>query len=61
MLVYEFYWIDKKEGKEHLIGILPERRRDATRISQKSVLNWLSKVLGNAPDIKNVYFVQIEM
>jgi len=60
MVAYEFYWNDK-QGKEHLIGILPERRRDPKRISQKSVMRWASRVLGGATNTKDVYFVQVEV
>ena len=61
MLAYEFYWNDKKQGREHLLGILPERKRDPRRISQKSALKWVSQLLGDAVDIKDVYVVQVEV
>jgi len=48
-LAYEFYW-NGKQGEEHLIGILPERRRNPKRISDKSVMKWVRQVLGNAAD-----------
>jgi len=38
MEAYEFYWRDDK-GKEHFIGILPERRKNPKRITKESVLN----------------------
>ena len=31
MVAYEFYWMNSEE-KEHLIGILPERRKNAERM-----------------------------
>ena len=58
MVAYEFYWQDET-GKEHLIGILPERRRDPKRITKESVLNWGWKVIGDNPSVKNIYFVQV--
>ena len=39
MVVYEFYWYDLEKGYQ-LIGVLPERRQNPTRINQESVLNW---------------------
>jgi hypothetical protein len=39
MMAYEFYWRDET-GKEYLIGILPERRKDPERITKESALNW---------------------
>ena len=60
MVAYEFYWRDEK-GKEHFIGILPERRKNPERIRKESVLNWGWKVIGDSPDVNNIYFVQVEM
>jgi len=45
MVAYEFYWREKK-GRDHLIGILPERRKNLKRITHESVMNWGRKVLG---------------
>jgi len=39
MVAYEFYLKDS-EGNKSLIGILPERRKDPKRITQKSILKW---------------------
>jgi hypothetical protein len=62
MLAYEFYWCDGK-GKDHLIGILPERRKTSERINQESVMNWLRMVIGNPEDIdsSSIYYLQVEM
>jgi hypothetical protein len=60
MVAYEFYWRDEEE-KEHFIGILPERRKNLKRITEDSVLNWGWKVIGNNPDVNNIYFVRVEM
>lgn len=60
IVAYEFYWRDEK-GKEHLIGILPERRKNPERITRGSILNWGWKVLGDNSDVKDIYFVQVEM
>ncbi len=60
MVAYEFYWRNG-EGKEHLIGILPERRKNPQRITKESVLNWGWKVIGNNSDVKEIQFVKVEM
>jgi hypothetical protein len=60
MVAYEFYFRDEK-GKEHLVGILPERRKNPQRITKESALNWVRKVIGDKPDVSDVYFVQVEI
>ena len=60
MVAYEFYWRDERD-KVHLIGILPERRKDAERITQESILNWVRESIGNSSNINDgIYFVQVE-
>jgi hypothetical protein len=59
MVAYEFYWRDDTEGV-HFIGILPERRKRPERITQKSILNWGWKIIGNDSDVKDIYFVKVE-
>jgi hypothetical protein len=39
MVAYEFY-LNDSEGNRSLIGILPERRKDPKRITEKSILKW---------------------
>ena len=58
MLAYEFYWRDKI-GDMHLIGILPERRKDSNRVNNKSILNWVGKVVGDA--VNNIFFVKVSI
>jgi hypothetical protein len=62
MTAYEFYYLDEK-GKEHFIGILPERRKDPKRINRESIMKWIGMVLGDHTDIEgsNVYFVEVEV
>ncbi len=60
MVAYEFYWRDRA-GKEHFIGILPERRKNPERITKESILNWGWNVIGNDSSVKNIYFVRVEM
>ena len=61
MRAYEFYLRDKE--KDHLIGILPERRKDQQRVNQETILNWGKKILGDNPDIdlKTLFFIQVEV
>ncbi len=57
MIAYEFYWYDPVKGYE-LVGILPERRKNPERITQKSVIGWGEKVFGNL-GTKDIYFIQV--
>ncbi len=61
MRAYEFYLRDR--GEEHLIGILPERRKNPERITQESIMNWGKKILGDKIDLGTavLYFVQVEI
>ena len=36
MTAYEFYWKDR-EGREHFLGTLPERRKNPDRITEESI------------------------
>jgi len=60
MVAYELYWHDETE-EAHLIGILPERRKDLGRITQESILNWGRKVVGDSAEVKDVFFTQVEI
>lgn len=60
MEAYEFYWRDS-QGKDHLIGILPERRKDPKRITSNSIMNWVKKILGESTDSNNIFFIAIKI
>jgi hypothetical protein len=60
MIAYEFYQRDKV-GEPHLLGILPERRKNRKRISGESVVNWVIKIVGNNGNFKNIYFVKVDV
>jgi hypothetical protein len=60
MVAYELYTSDET-GKEHFIGILPERRKNPERITKESVLNWGWKVIGGNSDFKDIYFVKVDI
>ena len=42
MVAYEIHWRDET-GRDHLIGILPERRRKVERITLGSIFGWVKK------------------
>ena len=56
MVAYEFYWRDKV-GMSHLVGILPERRKDPSRITNETIMNWANKLMGNG--FKDFYFTRV--
>jgi hypothetical protein len=60
MTAYEFYWCDGA-GQFHLVGLLPERRSNLTRITQESVMNWGRSVVGDTLDANGFYFIQVEL
>ncbi len=58
MVAYEFYWLDEVNGCE-LLGILPERRKNPERITEKSVLGWADKFFSHKFTAKNIYFIPV--
>jgi len=58
MVAYEFYWRNKIKGNE-LIGILPERRKDPKRISEKSIMNWGKMILGECIGENDIFFIKV--
>ena len=58
MVAYEFYWLDPIKGYQ-LIGVLPERRKNPTRITQASIINWGEKYFGKKLGVKDIFFIQI--
>ena len=60
MVAYEFYFRDEG-GREHLIGILPERRRKPVRITKDAILRWGRNRIGDHADIKDIHFVPLKM
>ncbi len=60
MLAYEFYARDKI-GRDNLIGILPERRKNSERITQESIMNWGRLVAGDDTQVKDISFIQVEI
>ncbi len=58
MVAYEFYRYDPVKGYE-LLGVLPERRKDPSRITQKSVMGWAEKIFGDDLSAKDIYFIEV--
>jgi hypothetical protein len=58
MEAYEIYWHDKN-GEDHFIGILPERRKNPERITLESVLDWGRKVVGEDTEVKDIFFTKV--
>ncbi len=61
MVAYEFYLRDDDVEEFHLLGILPERRNDPSRITQELIVNWGQLVAGDSVDVHDMYFIQIEI
>ncbi len=59
--VYEVYEKKKETGDKVLIGILPERRKDHSRATKKSVLNWGRLLLGNRVKFSDISFIEISL
>jgi hypothetical protein len=58
MVAYEYYWLDPKGGYQ-IIGILPERRRNSTRITQESIRRRGENIFGKELDTKDIFFIQV--
>jgi hypothetical protein len=62
MVAYEFYWRDEI-GKDHFIGLIPERRKKPERITPESVSKWVRTFLDDIADFdfNNVYIIKREL
>ncbi len=60
MVAYEFYWRDEI-GDAHLVGILPERRKDPDRISDESIMNWVKKIIGDTLRANDIFFAKVNL
>jgi len=58
MIAYEFYWLDST-GEYHIIGVLPERRKNPKRITQESITNWGGNFYSKDLDTKDIFFIQV--
>jgi hypothetical protein len=60
LICYEFYEREKI-GKNRLIGILPERRRDAERTDLESISRGSKLIFGRSLEMDHVYVVTVSM
>ena len=60
MVAYEFY-VNDGSMESDLIGILPERRKHSTRITQESIMKWARLLAGSYLDLNNIYFIRVEI
>jgi hypothetical protein len=60
MLAYELYSFNDISGYE-LIGVLPERRKNLTRITEDSVMRWGRMLLGDNTDSNSIYFKRVTL
>jgi hypothetical protein len=60
MVAYEFYWRDRA-GNEHLLGILPERRKKQERITEESIINWARRIVTDSSSVGEIFFTQIQI
>jgi hypothetical protein len=58
MVAYEYYLHDGIKGFE-LIGVLPERRKDSKRVTEKSILGFGKKFWGDNVDNGNILFIRV--
>jgi len=58
MEAYEFYVVNDGYEEPDLIAILPERRKDRPRITQKSIMKWGQLAAGSYVDPNNIYFIK---
>ena len=58
IIAYEFYFRESRKGYEFL-GILPERRKDPTRITKASIKKLGRKIIGRTTDTKELFFTQV--
>ena len=59
MKAYKFYHHHPEKGDE-MIGVLPERRKNQTRITHESVMGW-RKIFERTLDIKQIFFVEMRI
>jgi hypothetical protein len=60
MVAYEIYWLEPTGGYQ-IIGVLPERRKNPERITQKSIMNWGEKIFGKDLSTEDIFFVQVKI
>lgn len=60
MVVYTIYYFGENEDV-HFIGFLPERRKNPERITQESILNFVTTILGHEVNDNKIFFFQVTL
>ena len=60
MEAYEFYWLNPKGGFE-IMGVLPERRKNFTRVTQESIMQWGKTIFNKDFYPKDIFIIQVVM
>jgi hypothetical protein len=60
MVVYTIYYFGENEDV-HFIGFLPERRTNPERITQESILNFVTTILGHEVNDNKIFFFQVTL
>ena len=60
MIAYEFYWLDPKGGYE-IMGVLPERRKNSTRVTEESIMQWGKTIFNKDFYPKVIFFIKVVM
>ena len=60
MTAYAFYWLEEID-KVHFIGLLPEGRKNPERITQESISNFATTILGNEVNVGSLFFIEITL
>ncbi len=58
IVAFEFY-LNDSGGNKNLLGILPEKRKDARRITQKSILRWGRMCLYDNADRRSLSYERV--
>jgi hypothetical protein len=60
MIAYEFYLLDPKKGYQ-LLGILPERRKNSTRVTPESIKWWGENIFGKNFNGKEIFHIKVNV
>ena len=60
MVSYEFFSVDET-GATHLIGIIPERRKQSERVTNESVTQRLAILLGDSTNLNHFFITQVNI
>jgi hypothetical protein len=60
MVVYTIYYFGEDEDV-HFIGFLPEKRKNPERITQESILNYVTTTLGREVNGDKIYYFQVTL